>query len=232
MQIGAINSVNFGNYRRDFDEPIDVDFEVVNEDTQRGGIDEFIGDVNKANNDVSPISCILGVVAGLIAIKNGSKAIGLIRNAIATGAEGIANGAVKVASKAKKSIDTTKASEKITSFCNKFRGISEVNDEKLTQKVAGVVDSIFGREVVIDGQVEKITKSKGFIETLNKHGIFVNKKSLFDNGLALALGWGAADVASDVAEDSIDSRNIKNSALRNLSMYKNTAEALINGLTQ
>lgn len=232
MQIGAINSINFGKSHRDYDEPIDVQYSVLEEDSRDPGMDQFIKDFNKANNDVSPISCIFGLVAGLTALRATSKGVGILRGLAATGAEKVSSGAVKFASKFKKTINVEDANKTINGFFEKFRGRSEVNDEKITSKVSGIIDSIFGKEVIKEGQVEKIKKSTGFINTLNKNGIFLNKKSLFDNGVAAVFAYGAADLASDVSEDAIDRKHINASAVKNLRMYKNMADTLINGLAQ
>lgn len=219
MQINSIRSMNFGCKECG---------QVPHEERMQN----FKKDVLKANNDVNPLTCIAGVAAGIAALKGGSKAVGWIRSAAAKTAEEVSKSAVKLASKAKKSIDVNKAQKGIHEYFSKFTGTSNVNDAKLTSKVSDVVDSIFSKEVVENGVTKKVGKSKGFVELLNKNGIFLNKRSLIDNGIAAGAAYLAADVTSDVIEGQSDKEKIENSAKRNGINIGNLVKSATDYLTE
>ena len=235
MSLSAINSVSFkgNNYPRVIDAE---DYEIIQDNEQAtGNVDEFIKDVNKANNDVNVATLALGGLGALAAFKTGSKGVKIARGAVAKFASDLSQGAVNLTSKVFKKIDTETVNGKVSRFFTKF-----MNDESLTKdsakmkaKFTEVINAVFGKsKTVIDEQGNKktVSRAKSIIETLHKNGIFLNGRSLFDNGVALVGAYAAADVVSDVTEDSIDKKNIKNSALKNLNIYKKMGETVVNDL--
>jgi hypothetical protein len=71
MQIGAINSLNFGHKSNDKCDFVETTF--VDCDDECDVYEKHEKTVEKAKRDVSPLTCIAGVATGLIALKKGSK---------------------------------------------------------------------------------------------------------------------------------------------------------------
>ncbi len=172
----------------------------------------FKKDVKEAKQDVHPLTCLLGVLAGVCAIVKGNKAVGWARSAVAVSGGAVAKGAVKVASKVAKSIDADKAVAKINGVVGKLSEKTNVNNDKLVTPFVDTVDKIFSRTV--DGVTEK--KGQAVVEKINNLGIYFNPGSLFDGLVAGALAYKAADVVSDGSESGLDRMAINTSARRNL----------------
>ena len=234
MQIGAINLQNFKareyNNDNEYANPCDCEecqaHEAINQNTV--GFDQFVSDVNKAKSDVNPLTCILGSLAAVAAFKTGSKAVGYVRSGAAKLAEEVSKGCVKGFSKIKKSTDVSKAFEGIHKFFLKFTNENDIKvaDAKIQDKVKDVVTSIFGKV-----NKEGALKGDAFVETLNKNGIYLNARSLFDNALAAFGALAVADGVGDVAEDTLDRKKIKDSAFANFRMYEKMANEVLDSVS-
>ena len=226
MQIGAINSVNFKGAQKT-NEPeflkdeIDVDYRDLSDDGDSfelsekqalENIENFKKDVKDSQQDVHPLTCLVGLAAAGLAFKNGRKAIACARSAVAVVGGAVAKGATKVASKVVKSIDYNKASAKINNTVSALASKSEVNDPKLTQAFENAIDTVFSREV--DGKMQE--KGKAVVGVLNKFGVPLTKQGLVDAIGAGAIAYGAMDVTTDLTEGAQDKHKILESAKRNL----------------
>ncbi len=240
MQIGAINLNKPQNFKG-YDEPKkvfeDCEYKDITDepkaDTFESSFDEedeaslagFIDDVTKARNNVNPLTCLVGILAGYATLRSASKMVGYMRGFAATGAQEATKGIVKLTSKAFKSIDTTKADGKIDKFFSKFNNSAQnpidINNEKATQKAKTIITSIFGEQSKKD-KLNNIARTKGdkFVDALNGQGIYLNGRSLFDNAVALGAAYYIADSASDVTEGALDGRKIEKSAIKNLGNLK------------
>lgn len=183
---------------------------------QSGSFQDFVNDVAKAKNDVSPITCLVGILTGAIALQKGIKAVGWARGTLAKGGCEITQGAVKAFSKVTKK-NTEKACGNINNFFNKFTNNVNVdqNSEKMAKKFTEILDAVFGTTAKKGQKVSERT-----LNTLNKAGIFLNPRRLFDTALALTVAYKAADVTSDVTEQALDGQKIKNSGAKNLQLLK------------
>ena len=223
MQLGATSSINFkSNHCTSCEHTMQE--QCSNYDLREdAGFDAFIKDVKAAKQDVNLASCALGLLAGYATLKNGAKLVGMARSASAMGAEAISKGAVKLASKIKKSIDVDKACEGVHKFFQKATNEIDIStpNQKWQDKFCEIVDVIVGKN---DGT----SKGQKIVSTLNKNNIHINGRSLFDNTVAIVPMLFAADKVSDATESAIDRKNIEQSALKNLSIYKNMADVVVN----
>lgn len=223
MQLGATSLINFkSSYCPSCEHALQQEYDAydVKEDA---GFDSFIKDVKAAKQDVNLLSCATGFLAAYATLRNGAKLVGMARSASAIGAEAISKFGVKVASKIKKSIDVEKANKAIHKFFQKATNEIPIStpNQKWQNKFCDVVD-------VVVGQKDGASKGQKIIETMNKNGVYMNGRSLFDHAVAIIPTLFAADKISDATESAIDKKNIEQSALKNLNIYKNMADVVVN----
>ena len=199
MQIGAINSINFTS---------------CNHPHCKSGMHRHQDVVEKTKSDVSPITCVIGVLTGLAALKTGSKVVGAVRRVAAGAGETVTTAVLRGAKKVKKSINIDKATKNVQSFFGKLSTDGSTANPKLEQAVKDTVDFVFSGKDEAGKLIEG--KGKNFIDSLRNKGIVMNPTSLFDNAVAAAGAYFVADGLSDTTESFIDGKKIEKSLVENL----------------
>lgn len=207
MQISAINSVNFCSKKSKKSK------DTTSKQEQMSNAEKHEANVKDANNDISPITCFVGILTGLAALKGGAKVVGATRRLAAGAGDKIATTAVNVAKKVKKSIDVDSCTKRIHDFFNRLSLDGTKENESIKKAVTSTVDQIFSGK----DETGKFVGDKGekFVEKLRNNKIYMSGTSLFDNAVAAAGAYIAMDGMSDATEHVIDRKKIQKSVIEN-----------------
>ena len=237
MQIGAINSINFkarGKYadcdcpecRPDLyykDQQNDYD---LDPQTLR---DQYV----KERDDVSPLTGIFMVGAGVAALKAGNKGVAYARRGLAYIGEIITKAGAKGLAKVKKNLNYDECVDKIQKFFARIKDDRRVNDERLEARFTDAVNAILSPKDKNGDYV--VNKGKNIVETLNKFGIYLRGTSLFDHAVAIGLALPTWAEAGKRMESDMDKRQFHEGTLKENNIYEKVAvqvlkEALSEGI--
>lgn len=209
-----LNSLSSTNFKGQAPKTVEIDPQELKSYISESEPDSF--DKEEALNDyadklvqikqnVHPLTCLAGVASAVIAMKKGRNVVGALRGVSAKTIGVVSNAALNIAQKVSKKANFDSARKAVDSFTQGLAAKTNENNSKITKSFVDTVDTIFAKTV--DGVREE--KGAKMLSKLNDNGVYLNKGSLFDNGIALAGGLFAADKVSDITENSLDNSEIK-----------------------